>query len=119
MYFIIVITKRNSVLQKPNQEIVNRIKWAINKKDPEAEIILFGSQARGTGKKGSDWDVLVLLNIPHVDRKIEKEYREELFDVELDSGVPISTFVFSKQEWETKYAVTPLFQNIKREGVHL
>ena len=102
-----------------SQYIPNLIKTAICRKNPEAEVILFGSQSRGEGKRGSDWDILILLNTPHVDRKTEKEYREELFDVELESGVSISTFVFSKHEWETKHAITPLFQKIKEEGVYL
>lgn len=66
-----------------------------------------------------DWDILILLNTPYVDRKTEKEYREELFDVELETGEAISTFVFSKQDWETKHSITPLFENIQRDGVRL
>ena len=50
---------------------------------------------------------------------IEMEYRDELFDLELEIGEPISTFVFSKSDWEQKHEITPLYQNIKREGIYL
>lgn len=87
-------------MNKSKQHILKLIKAAINRKDPEAEVILFGSRARGQENKNSDWDILILLNIPYVDRKTEKEYREALFDVELETGEAISTFVFSKQDWK-------------------
>jgi predicted nucleotidyltransferase len=99
------------------QSIVSLIKAKIRKKNPKAEVILFGSHARGQSHADSDWDILILLDIPHVTHQIEKEYREELFEVELEIGEPISTFVYSKQDWESRHSVTPLYQNIMKEGV--
>ena len=99
--------------------MLNLIRSAIHEKNPEAEVILFGSRARGQENKVSDWDILILLNTPQVDRETEKEYRDALFDVALETGEAISTFVFSKQEWETKYSITPLFQNVQKEGIRL
>ena len=88
-------------------------------KNPDAEVILFGSHARGESHIDSDWDILILLNSFNVNRKIEKEYREELFEVELEVGEPISTFVFSKDEWESKHSITPLYKSVKRDGIIL
>ncbi len=102
-----------------NQKIADKIKNAIIKKDPDAEVILFGSRARGENKIESDWDVLILINSVLVDWKTEKKYREELFNVELETGQPISTFVFSKKDWQTKHSVTPLYKNIKKDGIRL
>ena len=95
------------------------IKNRIKQKNPNAEIILFGSQARGDYNTDSDWDILILLNQLNVSRTTEMEYREELFEVELETGEPISTFVFSKNEWESKHQVTPLYKNIKSQGLRL
>lgn len=86
-------------------------------KNPDAEVILFGSHARGESHIDSDWDILILLNSFNVNRKTEKEYREELFEVELEVGEPISTFVFSKDEWESKHSITPLYKSVKRDGI--
>ena len=106
-------------MNKQEQYIISRISSKIRQKNPDAEIILFGSHARGDTHSNSDWDILVLLNNLTVDRKLEKEYREELFDVELEVGESISTFVYSKKDWETKHSITPLYMNIKREGKNL
>ena len=99
--------------------IANLIKSKIYQKNPDAEVILFGSHARGEAQIDSDWDILILLNNLSVDRKTEKEYREELFDIELEIGEPISTFVFSRNDWESRHSITPLYQNIKQEGIRL
>lgn len=104
-------------MNKNDQNIIELIKARISKKDPEAEIILFGSHARGQENINSDWDILILLNTPYVSRKIEKEYREEIFEVELETGEPISTLVFSKQDWIGKHSFTPLFKNVQKEGI--
>ncbi len=101
------------------QHIAGLIRDRIAKKNPNAQIVLFGSRARGQATKDSDWDILILLNAVNVSRETEKEYREELFDLELEIGEPISTFVFSKKDWEVKHSVTPFYQNIKKEGILL
>jgi len=101
------------------QNIANLIKERILKKNPNAQVVLFGSRARGQATDDSDWDILILLNNLTVTRKIEKEYREELFDIELEIGEPISTFVFSKKDWELKHSITPFYQNVKNDGILL
>ena len=106
-------------MNKQEKHIINLISTKIYQKNPDAEIILFGSHARGDSNSNSDWDILILLNNLKVDRELEKEYREELFDVELEVGEPISTFVFSKNDWETRHSITPLYLNVKRDGIVL
>jgi predicted nucleotidyltransferase len=99
------------------QYIISLIKSKIKNKNSKAEIILFGSHARKQAHVDSDWDILILLDSIKVTREIEKEYREELFDVELEIGEPISTFVYSKVDWESRHSVTPLYKSIKRDGI--
>ena len=106
-------------MNKKERDITQKIKSRIRQKNPFADVILFGSHARGQSHKDSDWDILLLLNQPFVNRLIEKEYRDDLFDIELEIGEPISLFVFSKSDWEQKHEITPFYQNIKREGILL
>jgi len=107
-------------MNQKEKNITVMIKERILQMNPFADIILFGSHARGQSHKDSDWDILILLNQPNVvNRLTEKEYRDELYDIELTIGEPISTFVFSKNEWEQKYNMTPLYQNIKKDGIYL
>lgn len=106
-------------MNKKELHIAQKIKERIKRKNPFADVILFGSHARGKTHKDSDWDILILLSQTNVNRLIEKEYRDELYDIELEIGEPISALVYSKNEWEQKHAITPLYQNIKREGIIL
>jgi predicted nucleotidyltransferase len=99
--------------------IANLISTRIRKQDPGAEVILFGSHARGQSNVESDWDILILIDQPKTNRSVEEKYRSEMFKLELELGEPISTFVYSKSDWESKFLFTPLYQNIKKEGIKL
>jgi predicted nucleotidyltransferase len=103
--------------QKDNN-IIKLIKTSIMAIDPKAQVIIFGSRARGDAKKDSDWDILILTDYP-VTTEIERSFRNNLFDIEIETGEVFSTFVYQKQIWNTKHRVTPLYRNIKREGVRI
>lgn len=99
--------------------IRQKIKEMILKDNADAKVILYGSRARGTELEESDWDILVLLNKPDVSFKDEQKIRHKLFEIELETGESISTFVYSQSDWDTRLSVTPLFKNVKREGIYL
>jgi len=96
--------------------VLARIKKQVKEIDPLADIILYGSRARGDSRPDSDWDILILINSP-ADIETEKIFRHKLYDVELDLGEAVSTYVYNKQEWNSKYWMTPLFKNISNEGI--
>jgi len=95
------------------------IRIRILETDPTAQVVLFGSRARGDAASDSDWDVLVLIDRPKTKRTIEDPYRDALFQLELEIGEPISVFVFSEEEWQSKYVQTPLFKSIHQDGIRL
>ena len=99
------------------QYITQLIRQKVNEIDNTAEVILYGSRARGDNRRDSDWDVMILLKRKDVDKKVEQTFRHHLLDIELEIGVPISVFVYSKSDWEGKYSITPLFRSIKKEGI--
>jgi len=101
------------------QHIIQLIRKKVNEIDNTAEVILYGSRARGDNKRDSDWDVMILLKQKNVDKKIEQTFRHHLLDIELEIGVPVSVFVYSKSDWEGKYSITPLFRSIKKEGIQI
>lgn len=96
--------------------IQQQIKEIVKDTDGSATAILYGSRAKGNAKNDSDWDILILLNKPKVSLKDEQQFRHRLYDLELKIGQPISTFVYSLLDWNTKMSNTPLFKNIQREG---
>ena len=101
------------------RHIFQMITRRLKELDANAEVILYGSHARGQATKDSDWDILVLLDKDPVTLKTEQKFRHHLLDIELLIGEPISVFVRSKSSWGTKYRITPLYYSIKREGVQL
>lgn len=98
--------------------VLSRIKELIRTLDQDAEVILFGSRARGDARDDADWDLLILLPHP-TSLQEEQRFRHKLLELELEYGMVISTLVKSKQEWNSKYRVTPLYQNIAAEGIRI
>lgn len=103
---------------KQKAKILAKIRETVQAVEPAAEVFLFGSQARGDARPDSDWDILILTPYP-AGLKEEQQFRHKLFELELEYGLAISTFVYSKKEWESKHQVTPLYKNVKREGVRI
>lgn len=101
------------------KEILRKIIQVVDKTAPDAEVYLYGSRAKGTAKKLSDWDLLILLNNTRISFELETKFMDEFYELELESGEIISPLIYSKNDWYSIYAVTPLFENIKREGVRL
>jgi uncharacterized protein len=101
------------------KDISNLISKAVKEDYVDAEVILFGSRARNEAKDDSDWDILVLLNQVKVTYKDEQAIRHKLFEIEVEKAEAISTFVYSKDDWNTRHKITPLYENIKKEGLIL
>jgi predicted nucleotidyltransferase len=106
-------------MTKRESNIAGMIGTRIKNHDPDAEIILFGSHARGQAHAESDWDILILINQPKKNRAIEAGYRDEIFQIELEVGEPISTIIYSKSDWESLHVHTPLYESIKQEGIQI
>ena len=105
-------------VNKRTKYIGQLIRKKVNKIDTNAEIILYGSRARGTESLDSDWDILVLTDYP-MDLKKEQMFRSGLYDLELETGEPFSLFAFSKKEWKTKQKITPFYYNVMLDGIQL
>ena len=98
------------------KEILQRIKKIIQEKEPEAHIYLYGSRARGDEHNESDWDIMILLNKDVINFDVEKSIFSSLYDLELEIGEVISPLIYSENEWNTKYTVTPFYHIVMNEG---
>jgi predicted nucleotidyltransferase len=97
--------------------IINRVEKAIRSLVPDAEIILYGSHARGDAGPLSDWDFLILVRQP-VDPKLTIEIRNKLYDVELETDTVLSCIVRTRKEWDSpRYSVLPFKRVVEREGI--
>ena len=106
------------MMNKRTKDIAKLIKQNISEIDPDAQVILFGSRARGDEKKESDWDLLLLTDYP-INLEKERQFRNHLYDLELETGEPFSLFAYSKNDWNTKQKITPVYLNVTREGINL
>jgi predicted nucleotidyltransferase len=92
---------------------------AIREIDAAAEVILYGSRARGDADEDSDYDLLVLSDGPVTIAK-EDEFRRALYDLQLETGTVITVILVDRIDWRTPlYKAMPLHQNITREGISL
>ncbi len=101
------------------EQIVQMIKMVVDKNAPGSEVYLFGSQARGNAKKLSDWDILILLNISDISFDFETKFMDEFYELELKTGEIFSPLIYSKNEWNSNYSITPFYENIQKEGIRL
>lgn len=97
------------------QQVLQLVKKAVHEVDDKADIILFGSRARGDFQKESDWDFLILTEKSET-HQLKKEIWEKLFFAELESDEIFSSIIHSKINWEN-YKVTTLYYFVSNEGV--
>ena len=102
-----------------NSLVINKIKETIHQRDPKADVFLFGSRARGDNRSDSDWDILILVDSNKVTNEIEDKFRDGLYDIELEAGQIISAFIYPKNMWEASLRFSPLYKNVKDEGIRL
>ena len=100
-------------------EFLQQCKRTITDVVEDAEVILFGSRARGDSKKDSDYDIVVIVDCP-VDIALEEKIISNMFSLELETGNLFTLIVFSKNQWSSPlYKATPFHKNVEREGVLL
>jgi predicted nucleotidyltransferase len=61
------------------KDFISKIREAIQKPEPGAEIYLFGSRARGDFNSESDWDILIVSPQKKITFDNEIKLREPLF----------------------------------------
>ena len=99
--------------------IVDKIREKTREMLPDAQAFIYGSEARGDARPDSDIDLLILLPEDKVTPEHEHAIVSKLFEIELQSGIIISTLVMSRRQWDNPRVITPFYRNVKREGILL
>lgn len=99
------------------KEFLEEIKQVVLSFDDKAEVILYGSRARGDYREDSDWDVLILTS-RKLDVNEEDDLRGSIYSVELKYLQPISTMIYDKETWED-WEVMPLYRSVTKDGVRI
>ncbi|MBE0654337.1 MAG: nucleotidyltransferase domain-containing protein [Bacteroidales bacterium] len=105
-------------MKSKTKHIAQLIRKHVSEVDPTAEVILYGSRARGDEHKNSDWDILILTAYQSTS-ETERKFRNKLYDLELEIGENFSVFSWSKDDWQNIQRITPFYQNVSNEGIML
>lgn len=87
--------------------------------DPQAEVWLYGSRARGTANEESDWDVLVLTPQETVTTAEESRFIDHMCDLIVETGEVIQLFAYGKEDWHRHHYFTPFYKSVQQDAIRL
>ena len=100
------------------EEVLDLIRTTVRATEPDAQIILYGSRARGDAREDSDWDVVILLNKPPMTHQKRYRVAYDLWSKGQDIKEEINAFVYTNDQWNS--APPSLFKhNVREEGIRL
>ena len=101
------------------EDVISSIKQvALNTLPPNSSLLLYGSRARGDSHKGSDWDLLILLDkssLSFNDYSVAYPFRELGWEIDEE----INPQVYSKKELWNDYQFAPFYKNVENDKVVL
>ena len=78
------------------QLLLNKIKQAVQAIEPQAQIFLYGSRARGDAQPDSDWDILILVDgITNPART--SQIRRQIYEIEWETEEVLCTIIRSNR----------------------
>jgi len=99
--------------------LLERCRHTIRRIVPDADVILYGSRARGDGGEYSDYDILVLVDQP-VNMALKDRLRAGIYPLQLESGAMLTLVTYNRHQWDSPpFREMPFHENVERDGVAL
>lgn len=102
-----------------NKEVLKSIRELLAQiLPPYATARLYGAQARGDAHRGSDWDILIVMD---KDKLLPDDYDKVAYPLTKlgwELGTEINPIMYTKKEWE-KSRITPFYHNVEQDSIAL
>lgn len=102
-----------------DKKLLERCLEAVLRVEPSAEVVLYGSRARGDATVESDYDLLVLVD-GEGSLGREERVRDRLYPIELETGAVLTVHLETRHRWNSSlFRAMPFVQVVDREGIRL
>ena len=111
--------KRVRRISEFDRQLLLDLKSIVESHVTNAEVILYGSAARGTRQPDSDYDILVLSR-RRLSSAEERSLESSIYDLMLDRDVVVSTVIYAQDEWARPiFQASPYRKNVLKDGIVL
>lgn len=107
---------RDTEQEAEDKKTLATLRSIITTEVAEAEIMLFGSRAKGAYNAQTDWDILILTN-DDKPNTLKWELQEKLFNVTMQQGARVNILLAQKAKWYTHQEYEVLRKRIEGELV--
>ncbi|MCK5055859.1 MAG: nucleotidyltransferase domain-containing protein [Candidatus Aminicenantes bacterium] len=104
------IVKKKQILKELKNLLIKEFSGFIDK------VVLFGSQATGTSREYSDYDILVILKKDY-DWQLEDAILSSCYEIDLKYDIVTDVKLISKNELETIKGKQPFIINALEQGI--
>ena len=111
-YISFLIMKRKTI------KLLQLIKRKVLEINPNAQILLYGSRARGTEHNESDWDLLILLDKDKIEDSDFDQISYPIVEFGWKVGEQFSPKLYTMKDWMQR-SFTLFYKNIEKEGIVL
>lgn len=85
----------------------------------DAQVYIYGSQARGDYSKRSDWDLLIIFNRESALEFYERgNYSMQLYILGAELGVDINPIFYTDKEWKER-SFTEFFKTVENDRIKI
>ena len=108
-----------TVVCERDRQILRGVKGVIQTSLPTADVLLYGSVARGMQGVDSDYDILVLTD-SRLSYGGQNEIRGVVFDWAIERDAVISMLFRSKEEWNSALSqISPFHREVEKDALAL